>query len=66
MQVTKINNITKNNNNKNFEEESSDDSITGMENPEEPLFYMFPESSKEEDPKREKLFKKKIKNILRK
>ena len=54
------------NNNKNFEEESSDDSITGMENPEEPLFYMFPESSDEEDPNREKLFKKNIKNISRK
>ena len=40
-------------NNKNFDEESSDDSITGMENPEEPLFYMFPESSDEEDGKKE-------------
>ena len=37
-----------NNNNKNFEEESSDDSISGMDNPEQPLFYMFPESSDEE------------------
>ena len=53
-------------NNKLFEEESSDDSITGMENPEEPLFYMFPESSDEEDEKKEKLFKKNIKNISRK
>ena len=53
-------------NNKNFDEESSDDSITGMENPEEPLFYMFPESSDEEDGKKEKLFKKNIKNIPRK
>jgi len=53
-------------NNKNYDEESSDDSITGMENPEEPLFYMFPESSDEEDTKKEKLFKKNIKNISRK
>ena len=53
-------------NNKNYDEESSDDSITGMENPEEPLFYMFPESSDEEDDKKEKLFKKNIKNISRK
>ena len=52
--------------NKNFEEESSDDSITGLENPEEPLFYMFPESSDEEDENKEKLFKKNIKNISRK
>ena len=36
-------------NNKNFEEESSDDSISGMDNPEQPLFYMFPESSEEEE-----------------
>ena len=36
-------------NNKNFEEESSDDSISGMDKPEQPLFYMFPESSDEED-----------------
>ena len=53
-------------NNKIFDEESSDDSISGMENPEEPLFYMFPESSDEEDGKKEKLFKKNIKNIPRK
>ena len=53
-------------NNKNYEEESSDDSITGMENPEEPLFYMFPESSDEEDETKEKLFKKNIKHISRK
>jgi hypothetical protein len=53
-------------NNKNFEEESSDDSITGMENPEEPLFYMFPDSSDEEGEKKEKLFEKNIKNIPRK
>ena len=52
-----------NNNNKNFDEESSDDSITGMENPEEPLFYMFPESGDEED---EKYFKKNLKNVSRK
>ena len=38
-------------NNKNFEEESSDDSISGMDKPEQPLFYMFPESSDEEDKK---------------
>ena len=36
-------------NNKNFEEESSDDSISGLDNPEQPLFYMFPESSEDED-----------------
>ena len=36
-------------NNKNFEEESSDDSISGMDKPEQPLFYMFPESSDEEN-----------------
>ena len=53
-------------NNKNFEEESSDDSITGMENPEEPLFYMFPESSDEEDDTKEKLFNKNLKYISRK
>ena len=35
-------------NNKNFEEESSDDSISGMDKPEQPLFYMFPESSDED------------------
>ena len=35
--------------NKNFEEESSDDSISGMDKPEQPLFYMFPESSDEEN-----------------
>ena len=34
---------------KNYEEESSDDSISGMEKPEQPLFYMFPESSDEEN-----------------
>ena len=38
-----------NNNNKNFEEESSDDSISGMDKPEQPLFYMFPESSDEDN-----------------
>lgn len=36
-------------NNKNFEEESSDDSISGMDKPEQPLFYMFPESSDEDN-----------------
>ena len=36
-------------NNKNFEEESSDDSISGLDKPEQPLFYMFPESSDEEN-----------------
>ena len=36
-------------NKKNFEEESSDDSISGMDKPEQPLFYMFPESSEEEN-----------------
>ena len=56
-------------NNKNFDEESSDDSASGLENPEEPIFYMFPESSDEEEEegeKKEKLFKKNIKNISRK
>ena len=61
-----MSNINAGFNNKNFEEESSDDSITGMENPEEPLFYIFPESSDEEDGKKEKLFKKNIKHISRK
>lgn len=36
-------------NSKNFEEESSDDSISGIDKPEQPLFYMFPESSDEEN-----------------
>ena len=36
-------------NNKNYEEESSDDSISGMDKPEQPLFYMFPESSDDEN-----------------
>ena len=36
-------------NNKNFEEESSDDSISGLDKPEQPIFYMFPESSDEEN-----------------
>ena len=34
---------------KNFEEESSDDSISGMDKPEQPLFYMFQESSDDEN-----------------
>ena len=38
-------------NNKNFEEESSDDSISGLDKPEQPLFYMFPESSEDENQK---------------
>ena len=54
---------------KNFEEESSDDSISGMDKPEQPLFYMFPESSDEEnknesdeEPKENEKMTKKDKN----
>ena len=35
--------------NKNYEDESSDDSISRINKPEQPIFYMFPESSDEDE-----------------